>query len=253
MIDYWMAGLSRRVVAGAILVGGMALLAAPASAPSAAELLTRMDRSRNGWDSFVVEVKITNYLRGAVDRSSRYQVFIKGDNKSLVKFLEPEDRGKYLLTVDELMWFYLMSASRPIRVTPLQRLSGNASNGDVAQMNLAQNYTPVSLKEELLDAAPVYVMDLEAKDSNATYQKMTYWIARDTTLPVKAEFRLASGKASKRALFVEYQKVDGRMLLRRQEIYDQLRNDEKTVLEYQKYERRDLPDKLFNKNYRQEL
>ena len=243
---------SRRIVAG-MLAAGLWAVPAEARAPSPAEVLAKMDRSKNGWDSFVVEVKISNYLRGAVEKVSNYQVFIKSGNKSLVKFLEAEDKGKYLLTVDEFMWFYLPSASRPVRVTPLQRLSGNASNGDVAQTSLVDNYNPTSMQEQVLDKVPVYLMELVAKNDGATYQKITYWVTRDTFLPIKAEYRLGSGKPSKRAIFSEYQDVNGRPMLRRQEIYDLLRNEDKTVLEYQKYHHREIPDKMFNKNYRQEL
>jgi hypothetical protein len=228
--------------------------AQPAAAkPTPGEILAQVDRSKNGFDSFVVDVRITNYRRGAVDKVSNYQVSIKGANKSLVKFVEAEDKGKFLLTVDDFMWFYLRSASRPVRVTPLQRLSGNASNGDVAQTNLAENYETVSMTEEVVDGKPTYVLDLVAKRKSATYQGARYWVAKDSLLPLKAEFKLGSGKPSKRAVFVEYQLVDGRRVLRRQEIYDLLRNEEKTVLEYSNYVSKDLPDKMFNKNFRQDI
>jgi hypothetical protein len=226
----------------------------PAAAlPKPAEVLAQADRSKNGFESFVVDVRITNYRNGTVDRISNYQVSIKGANKSLVKFIEAEDKGKFLLTVDEFMWFYLRSASRPVRVTPLQRLSGNASNGDVAQTSLVGNYEPVAMTEEVVDGTPAFVLDLVAKRKSATYQGARYWVAKQTLLPLKAEFKLGSGKPSKRAVFVEYQTVGGHRLLRRQEIYDLLRNEEKTVLEYANYVSRELPDKLFNKNFRQDL
>jgi outer membrane lipoprotein-sorting protein len=226
---------------------------APAAQPTAEEILSQADRGQNGFQSFVVDVRITNYVREKVDKVTNYQVSIKGGDRSLVKFVDPEDQGKFLLTVDEFMWIYLRSASRPVRVTPLQRLSGNASNGDVAQTSLVENYQPVSMTEDVLEGKPVYVLDLVAKRKSATYQGTRYWIAKDTRLPVKAEFKLGSGKASKRAVFAEYQTVDGRQVLRRQEIYDLLRNEEKSVLEYSNYVRRELPDKMFNKNFRQEL
>jgi outer membrane lipoprotein-sorting protein len=226
---------------------------APSVQPTAEEVLSQADRGQNGFQSFVVDVRITNYVRDKVDKVSNYQVFLKGGDRSLVKFADPEEKGKYLLTVDEFMWIYLKSASRPVRVTPLQRLSGNASNGDVAQISLVENYQPVAMTEEVLEGKPVYVLDLVARRKSATYQAARYWIAKDTRLPVKAEYKLGSGKVSKRALFLEYQPVEGRQLLRRQEIYDLLRNEEKSVLEYSNYVRKELPDKMFNKNFRQEL
>ena len=40
------------------------------------------------------------------------------------------------------MWVYLPDTSRPVRITPLERLSGDASNGDVARTNYAVDYSP---------------------------------------------------------------------------------------------------------------
>jgi hypothetical protein len=236
-----------------VTVKGPATATAPAASRTVEEVLSHADRGQNGLHSFVVNVRITNYVRDKVDKVTQYEVSIKGGSRSLVKFLDPEDQGKFLLTVDEFMWIYLRSASRPVRVTPLQRLSGNASNGDVAQTSLVENYQPVAMTEELLDGKPVYVMDLVAKRKSATYQATRYWIDKNTLLPIKADYKLGSGKVSKRALFTDYQRVDGVTLLRRQEIYDLLRNEEKSVLEYSNYVRRELPDKMFNKNFRQEL
>jgi len=247
-------GLFLQPVAEAQQASAQAAKAAPAAAlPTAEEVLALADRSKNGFDSFVVDVRITNYRKGVVDKVSNYQVSIKGANKSLVKFVEAEDKGKFLLTVDDFMWFYLRSASRPVRVTPLQRLSGNASNGDVAQTSLVENYSPVSMTEDVVDGKPALLLELTARRKSATYQGARYWVAREDYLPLKAEFFFGSGKPSKRAVFTEYQTVQGRRVLRRQEIFDLLRNEERTVLEYSNYVSRDLPDKMFNKNFRQDL
>lgn len=245
--------LKRRVAA--VLAGSICLLCVPdlitAGPPSvtASQLVKAADRSRNGWAAFVVDVEITNYKGEKVDAVSSYQVFIKGSDKSLVKFQDPVDKGKFLLMTEDFMWFYLPSASRPIRISPLQRLSGNASNGDVAQLSLLDNYSASLLPDGEAAGKPAYVVDLVAKRESATYQSVRYWISQDSLLPQEAEFRLTSGKPSKKVVFAEYEKVDGRTLLRRQVIYDLLRKGEKTVLDFRKYSPRDLPDKMFNKNY----
>src|SRR5207249_9803379 len=119
-----------------------------AAAPTADQILTAVDRTRNGWSSFTVDVQINNFRNDKPFHADAYQVSIKGADHTLVKFMSPEDKGKSLLMVEEGMWLYLPSASRPIRVTALQRLSGNANNGDIAQTNLAQNYSAVVAGEE---------------------------------------------------------------------------------------------------------
>jgi outer membrane lipoprotein-sorting protein len=248
----------RIAAAAATLAAVVAFVMPPATPqaagnPTASEILAAADRSRAGWDSFVVDVLITNHKGSQADETSRYQVFIKGTGKTLVKFEDVRDRGKLLLQLDEAMWFYLPSTSRPIRVTALQRLSGNASNADVAQRTYGAAYAPVLAGDEGVQGKPAYVLDLTAKKKGASYQHIRYWVATDTLLPIKAEFSLTSGKASKMTEFEAYQTVQGRRLLSRQVIYDLLRNEQKTVMEFRNYEGRTLPDKMFNQNYLREF
>jgi outer membrane lipoprotein-sorting protein len=222
-------------------------------ARSADEIVAAADRGRNGWDSFSVDVRITNYKKDRLVGTSNYEVLIKGANRTLVRFSDPNDKGKLMLMVEDAMWLYMPSTSQPIRVTPLQRLSGNASNGDVAQTSLSANYTGVLAGEESVEGEPAYVLELSAKRKSATYQKARYWVSRQTLLPLKAEFQLTSGKASKVSRFETYGQVAGKRVLKRQVIYDLLRSDQKTVMEYERYEPRDLADRLFNRNFLAEL
>jgi outer membrane lipoprotein-sorting protein len=198
-------------------------------------------------------VKITDEGQSGPRAVTNYQVLIKGSERTLVKFTDPSDKGKLLLMVEEGMWFFLPSTSRPIRVTPLQRLAGNASNGDVAQTSLGANYAATLVGEEALDGRPVWVLELTAKRKSATYQSVRYWVSKERSLPLQAEFRLTSGKPTKRAHFEEYEQVGGRRMLRREVIVDLLRKERRTVLEFRNYAARDLPDKYFNKNYLGEL
>lgn len=219
-----------------------------AAAPTAEQILSSVDRTRNGWSSFVVDVKINNFRNGKSVDQDAYQVFIKGTDRTLVKFMSPQDKGKTLLMLDEAMWLYLPTASRPVRVTPLQRLSGNASNGDIAQTNLAANYVAQVTGEDKVNGRDAWTLELKAKRKSATYQVVHLWVAKADLIPIQAEFRLQSGKPMKRVEYVEYDTFGAQKMIRRQVMYDLLRNEEKTVVEYANYERRELADKLFNQN-----
>lgn len=212
--------------------------------PTADQILSNVDRTRNGWSSFTVDVQINNFKNEKPVNESAYQVFIKGTDRTLVKFLSPGDKGKSLLMLDEGMWLYLPSASRPVRVTPLQRLSGNANNGDIAQTNLTANYTATVAGEE----GGAWVLDLTAKKKTATYQNVRLWVAQKDMTPVKAEFRLTSGKPVKRVEYVAYDTYGSQRMVRKQVMYDLLRNEQKTIVEYRNYTQKDLADKLFNRN-----
>lgn len=249
---------SRRI---RVALAALALAAAAGNAPpvraaaakGADEILAAADRGRNGWDSFSVDVTITNFKQERPESSSRYEVLIKGADRTLVRFNDPRDKGKLLLMLEDAMWLYMPSTSRPIRVTALQRLSGNASNGDVAQTSLAANYSAALVGEETVDGQPAHVLELTARRKSATYQKVRYWVGQASLLPLQAEFQLTSGKPSKRCVYERYETVAGRPVLRRAVIYDLLRAQQKTVMEYQKYAPRVLEDKLFNRNFLAEM
>ncbi len=222
----------------------LAARGAPAM-PDAEALLKRSDLFRNGWPSYVVRVKITDYESGKPDEEHLYEVSQKGADKTYVDFLSSREKGEHLLMLGDDMWIYLPDTSRPVRITPLERLSGDASNGDVARTNYAADYTPVYLRAEKVGAQECYVLNLTAKRKGATYQRILYWLRVQDARPVRAEFYLTSGKQIKSATFDEFALYGGKELLRRLTLYDEIRHNSHGVLEYFNPTPRSLPDKLF--------
>ena len=214
-------------------------------APDATSLLKRSDGYRNGWPSFSLRVKITDYESGKSDEEHFYEVSQKGTDKTYVEFLSPREKGRHLLMLGDDMWIYLPDTSRPVRITPLERLSGDASNGDVARTNYAVDYSAEFVREEKVGSENCYVLNLIAKRKGATYQRILYWIRTEDARPVRAEFYLTSGKHIKSATFDDYGPVGGKMLLRRLTLYDEIRHNSHSVLEYSNSAPRELPDKLF--------
>ncbi|HVX67261.1 MAG TPA: outer membrane lipoprotein-sorting protein [Bryobacteraceae bacterium] len=217
-----------------------------AAAPDAAELLRRFDATRNGWDTYVVRVNIRNFEEGKKDEEHLYEVSQKGTDKSYIEFLSPREKGRHLLMLGDDMWIYLPDTSRPIRITPLERLTGNASNGDVARTSYTTDYDPVFLRTETVNGAACHVLELTARRKGATYRKIHLWLRASDARPVKADFFVASGKQLKSATYDRYQEVGGRVLLRQMTIYDQVRKGSHSVMEYIEYTPRSLPDRMFH-------
>jgi len=216
-----------------------------AATPDAEALLKHSDQYRNGWTAYFVHVKITSYESGKSDEVRLYDVSQKGTDKTYVEFMSPRDKGRHLLMLGDDMWIYLPDTSRPVRITPLERLSGDASNGDIARTNYAVDYSPAYLRTEKVGAEECYVLDLTAKRKGATYQRIVYWIRVTDARPVRAEFYLTSGKHIKSATFDEYTQSGGKSLLHRLTLYDEIRHNSRSVLEYTGTGPRELPDKLF--------
>jgi outer membrane lipoprotein-sorting protein len=233
------------VLAGFLVACVLQGHAAPPATPDAKTLLKQSDQFRNGWPSFVVHVRITDFAAGKPDEEHLYEVSQKGTDKTYVEFLSAREKGEHLLMLGDDMWIYLPDTSRPVRITPLERLTGDTSNGDIARTNYAADYSPVYLHTEKVGTVDCHVLDLTAKRKGATYQTIVYWLRVQDARPVKADFYLTSGKHIKSATFDEYEQTDGQMLLRRLTLYDEILHNSHSVLEYSDATPRTLPDKLF--------
>jgi hypothetical protein len=220
---------------------------------TAAEILARSDQRRNGSGSAVVRTRITYYKLGKIEEQSNFDVYAKGPEKALVKSLDPNQKGLRVLVLGDDFWMRLPDVSKPVRITPLQRLVGQASNGDVARTYFAADYSAALAKEEKVNDKLCALLELTAKRRGATYQRIQYWVSLGDFTPVKAEFYLLSGKNSKAAVFEEYRDFGGQRLLSKMTIYDKLTGNEKTTMEYLDFKVREIPDKYFNTNKMSEL
>jgi hypothetical protein len=100
------------------------------------------------------------------------------------------------------LWFYDPAAKSSVRISPQQRLIGQASIGDVLTVTLSVDYTASLVGEETLpDAAKkpreCWHLDLKAASELSTYARVEYWVERGTYAPVKAKFYSDSGRPMK--------------------------------------------------------
>jgi outer membrane lipoprotein-sorting protein len=220
------------------------LVALPLFAEDATSILSRSDAFRNGMDSFSIDVELVSF-EGSNSESSKFRVYGKGSERSVVEFTAPAaEKGKFLLMLRDAMWIYMPSASRPIRISPLQRLMGQASNGDVARTSFAVDYDAKSAVQD----GDAWLLELEAKDPSISYKSIRLWIDRSTYEPRRADFYVASGKLLKRAHYRKFGTMAGRRVVTEVEIEDLLRSGNRTVMRYANLTAREHADKMFTKD-----
>ena len=220
------------------------LITTPVVAQDANTLLQRSDAYRGSIDSFSVDVELTSF-EGNRSQTSRFRVYAKGSDRSIVEFLAPaSDKGRFLLMLRDAMWIYIPSSSRPIRISPMQRLMGQASNGDVARTSFAVDYTVTAVTDE----GTMWLLDLAAKDASLSYKRILLWIDRATHEPRRADFYVASGKLLKRAHYRKFDTMAGRRVVTEIEIEDLLRTGHRTVMKYAALTARDNPDRMFTRD-----
>ena len=170
-------------------------------APAAAKLLQLADRARGSvqsgvsWDAELVSVE-----EGETS-TRKFNVKVLGEN-ALVEITEPaRNMGEKFLFNDLVMWFHKPSLRKPVSVSARQRNSGQAANGDIANTRYARDYNGKVIALEKVDGKDAWVVMLDAKSKDVTYDKIKYWISDKTFLGVKAEFMTLQGKPFKRATF----------------------------------------------------
>ena len=184
----------------------------------------------------------------------RYRVLSKGNENTVVMITEPaSERGQILLMKGHELWIFLPNVSQPVRLSLAQRLTGQVANGDLARANFAGDYNPRLLRTDTIDGEKYSVLELVAVDRSVTYQRVVYWVRESNSAPHKAEFYSASNRLLKTCLYDKFEKILGKVRPTRLVMEDALRSGEQSVLEYSAMKLRDLPDKVFTKDYLKRL
>ncbi len=118
-----------------------------------ATLLAAADRYRTGADALQVETEVTVAGRdGTVEKERRYTVFTQSQRRSLVLMRTPAEAGQKVLMLGDDFWLLMPGSQRPLRITPSQKLLGDASTGDIATLNWADDYSGSLVGDEACPA-----------------------------------------------------------------------------------------------------
>jgi hypothetical protein len=221
---------------------------------SAQALLHKADQIRFPRESFQVDVGIKSTGPDKEPDIRRYRILAKGNENTVIMIIEPAaERGQMMLMKARDLWVFLPSVSQPVRLSLGQRLTGQVANGDLARSNFTGDYTPKVLRTDVIDADKYTVLELTAVDRSVTYSKVIYWVNEANSRPYRAEFYSLSNRLLKTCRYENYQLQLGIMRPTRLVMEDALKKGEESVLEYSAMQLRDLPDKIFTKDYLNKL
>ena len=241
------------------ILATVAALAAPfciapsAFAQDAASILEKADTIRFPREPFQVEVSVTSTTSSG-EEFRKYRILSKGNENTIVQTVEPaSERGQILLMKARDLWVFLPTVSQPVRLSLAQRLTGQVANGDLARANFSGDYTPKLLRTEKLDGHDHHVLELTAVDRGVTYSRVLLWVRASNNAPHKAEFYSLSDKLLKTCIYDEYKTLGGKLRPTRLVMQDALKQGEQSTLEYASMQLRDIPDKVFDKEYLKKL
>ena len=220
----------------------------------ARSILEKADHIRFPRESFQVDVSINTTSPGQPTDMREYRILSKGNENSVVMATEPaSERGQIILMKGRDLWIFIPSVSQPVRLSLSQRLTGQVANGDLARANFAGDYNATILRTDTIDGEKYYVLELIGVDRSVTYHKVLYWVRQSNFWPYRAEFYSLSDRLLKTSRYENFQTLLGKQRPTRLVMEDALRKGEVSVLEYSEMKLRDLPDKIFTKDYLKKL
>ena len=221
---------------------------------AAKAIVEKADRVRFPQPSYQVNVKITNTTPGREPEAREYEILSKGNERTIVRTLTPaSDKGQVLLMRDRDLWVFLPNISQPIRLAASQRLTGQVANGDLARANFSGDYTPTIAKTESIEGESFYVLELKAVDKSVTYDRVLLWVNKGNDRPYKAEFYAISGRLLKTCRYQNYKENAGGVRPTRLVMEDAVVEGAKSTLDYAELKVKDLPDRMFAKDYMRKL
>lgn len=206
------------VAAAAVLGAWLAAIAPLAGAAEPyAELLRQSDISSLAPESFRARLRIVP----ASGPPQALEVWRSGESRTLVRFLGPRDRGKYLLRLEDALFFVSPRARRAVKLDPAYRL-GVASLDEMLGTRYSRDYAIQGASDRTDAAGAMVVLELEARTPRAPWRRVRYFVGGETRRPVRVEFLAASGKTTGAVEFLEWEER-GRLHPRRLRVSDALR------------------------------
>ncbi|NLB64584.1 MAG: outer membrane lipoprotein-sorting protein [Fibrobacter sp.] len=196
--------------------------------------------------SFKSEKKIDEYtLKGFAGMQSN------GKAASLLYFSDPQAvRGRKMLMDDLGIWVLFPRTRNVIRLSAMQVLLGEVSNGDVARLTFSTHYDAKVVKCEE-DGLCELLLQVKKNQEGSTYSQIKLWVNKKTLLPVKAEFYSTVGgeKLLKTANYSQLKKISGKDILTVIDMIDGIDPQKRSRMEYLQMKKHKLPPASFNKDY----
>jgi outer membrane lipoprotein-sorting protein len=233
------------------LVAAVLPLCIQAQTPDVNTMLKAADKFRMSADNLQVETQITVLnADGSQDKERRYTVFAQAKRQSLVLMQSPAEKGQKVLMLGDDFWLLMPNSQRPLRITPMQKLLGDASTGDVATLSWADDYTGTLVGEEACEApsSPTktcWHLSLNAARKGVTYQRIELWLGKARHEPVRADLYVLSDKLAKQATFVT-DKPAAPTMVTEMVLADKVSNHKTTHVRYLSRKDRVVPEAWLN-------
>lgn len=237
----------------AVLMVCAIAIAATAQTPDFDQMLVEIDDLATFGDGdFSAVYTIISERPGEEREVTQARLFRRDINDQfLILILQPEvQRGQGYLQVDENVWFYDPESRKFERTTIRDNIQGSdAQNADLDQSSFSNDYVVTNWDDGQLGSFDVWVLDLEATNTDVAYDRVRLWVRKDETIVLKQEDYSVNGRLMRTSVYPRYERVGEKLLPKQVLIVDELNDGERTQLTMSDATISEIPDTVFSKAY----
>jgi len=238
----------------------LVFVATSAEAQTAQEIIAASDQVRNPSQPFRSTDTLTEYIGGKPRDQDVLAVYSKIDPatqqyRNLIRYVAPpRDQGKMVLLDGKSLWFYDPNSKASVRISPQQRLIGQASIADVLTVNFAIDYTGKLLGDETIQDPQhqnrqCWHLDMKAANEQTSYNRVEYWVEHGTNYPIKAKFYSDSGRLLKILYYDGFEQRLGRVRPSKAIIVDAVDTSLATIVTFGDVTPQEIPEAWFQRDY----
>jgi hypothetical protein len=178
-----------------------------------------------------------------------------GQFRDLIRYAEPpRDSGKIALFNGRVLWFYDPSSKQSVRISPQQRLIGQASINDVLTSNMVVDYDSTIVADETVQDVnhqdrQCWHLNMKAANDGAPYNHVEYWVEHDTFHPIKAKFYSDSDRLLKILYYRGFREVLGATRPTEAIVIDAVDTSLVTKISFDDFTVQDIPDAWFQRDF----
>lgn len=202
------------------------------SAQDATAILNKVDDNINSHTSIVKSDMIIYGRRN--QRTVTSVGYSEGKNKSFSEYLAPaRERGTKMLKLENNLWIYSPSTDRTIQLSG-HMLKQSLMGSDLSYEDMMENrkltemYDAKVIGEETIDERKTWVLQLNAKVDDASYDSRKIWVDTERYVPLREELFAKSGQLLKRTELKDVKKIDGRWYPTKMNFKDMLKDGKGT-------------------------
>jgi outer membrane lipoprotein-sorting protein len=233
-----------------LLLSGAGLL--HAQYPSGEEVMERMDQNMSAKTRILTSKMVIHGTRSS--RTIESKTWAEGDQKSYSEYLSPpREAGTKMLKLEDALWIYSPSTDRTIQISG-HMLRQSVMGSDLSYEDMMDdatykdNYDAVVIGEETLRDVKCWIVELNAKTEDVSYQIRKIWMDEQKYIPLKEELYAKSGKLLKKTELFDFKRIQDRWFPGRMIFKDMLKTGDGTefIIESIEFDA-DIPEYIFTK------